>query len=122
MDPSLEHLIVHAERLLTRLEAVLPHAPRAPDWDASVAFRYRRRNGNAVETPVWFAEHAGKLYVFSAGDAGKVKRLRNSPRASWCRAPVKSPSRVMPTNSSTREKPFREPWYFIARCEPATRG
>ena len=48
MDPSLEHLIAHAERLLTRLEAVLPHAPRAPDWDASVAFRYRRRNGNAV--------------------------------------------------------------------------
>src|SRR5512134_1787983 len=47
MDPSLEHLIAHAERLLTRLEAVLPHAPRAPDWDASVAYRYRRRGGNA---------------------------------------------------------------------------
>ena len=52
MDPSLEHLIAHAERLLTRLEAVLPHAPRAPDWDASVAFRYRRRGGNALLEPV----------------------------------------------------------------------
>ena len=40
-----------------------------------------RRDGRAVETPVWFAEHDVKLYVFSAGDAGKVKRLRNSARA-----------------------------------------
>ncbi len=40
-----------------------------------------RRNGLAVETPVWFAELDDKLYVFSAGDAGKVKRLRNSSRA-----------------------------------------
>jgi predicted AAA+ superfamily ATPase len=52
MDPSLEHLIAHAEKLLTRLEAVLPHAPRAPDWEASVAFRYRRRGGNALLEPV----------------------------------------------------------------------
>ncbi len=40
-----------------------------------------RKSGVAVETPVWFAESDGKLYVFSAGDAGKIKRLRNSPRA-----------------------------------------
>ena len=40
-----------------------------------------RRTGVAVDTPVWFAENAGVLYVFSAGDAGKVKRLRNSSRA-----------------------------------------
>ena len=29
-----------------------------------------------VATPVWFAEHADGYYLFSAGDAGKVKRLR----------------------------------------------
>ena len=52
MDPSLEHLIAHAEKLLTRLEAVLPHAPRAPDWEASVAYRYRRRGGSAALEPV----------------------------------------------------------------------
>ena len=40
-----------------------------------------RRSGTAVETPVWFAEHGGKLYVFTAGNSGKVKRLRNSNRA-----------------------------------------
>jgi PPOX class probable F420-dependent enzyme len=38
-----------------------------------------RRSGVAVETPVWFAAHAGRLYVFSEGDAGKVKRLRANP-------------------------------------------
>jgi len=43
MDERLQHLIDHAERLLTRLESVLPHAPRAPDWNGSVAFRFRRR-------------------------------------------------------------------------------
>jgi len=40
-----------------------------------------RKSGVAVETPVWFAEHGGAYYVFSAGNAGKVKRLRNSSRA-----------------------------------------
>jgi PPOX class probable F420-dependent enzyme len=40
-----------------------------------------RRDGSAVATPVWFAEIDGLLYVFTAGDAGKVKRLRRSPRA-----------------------------------------
>ena len=39
-----------------------------------------RRDGRAVETPVWFAERDGRLYVFSAADAGKVKRLRNGDR------------------------------------------
>ncbi len=40
-----------------------------------------RKSGVAVETPVWFAEVDGTKYVFSAGNAGKVKRLRNSSRA-----------------------------------------
>lgn len=45
-----------------------------------------RKSGAAVRTPVWFAPATGKdggrsFYVFSAGDAGKVKRLRNSSRA-----------------------------------------
>ena len=40
-----------------------------------------RRSGAEVRTPVWFAATGGKLYVFTAGDSGKVKRLRHSPRA-----------------------------------------
>ena len=40
-----------------------------------------RRSGASVETPVWFVEMEQKLYVFTARDSGKVKRLRNSPKA-----------------------------------------
>ena len=56
-----------------------------------------RRTGSKVATPVWFAaadgkSHTtvtrsprtaadGKLYVFTAGESGKVKRLRHSSRA-----------------------------------------
>jgi PPOX class probable F420-dependent enzyme len=40
-----------------------------------------RLNGAEVATPVWFAEADGKLYVFTAEQSGKVKRLRHSPRA-----------------------------------------
>lgn len=40
-----------------------------------------RRDGTEVATPVWFADAEGKLYVFTAGESGKVKRLRRSSRA-----------------------------------------
>jgi len=40
-----------------------------------------RKNGTEVKTPVWVAEVAGRYYVFSAGEAGKVKRIRANGRA-----------------------------------------
>ena len=50
--------------------------------DASyLSFATFRKSGVAVETPVWFAEEDGVFYLFSADNAGKVKRLRNSPRS-----------------------------------------
>lgn len=36
-----------------------------------------KRNGQWVDTPVWFAGDDTTVYIFSAGQAGKVKRLRN---------------------------------------------
>jgi len=50
--PDLDSLITRAEALLIRLEAVLPHAATAPDWTASVAFRYRRRGNVGLLEPV----------------------------------------------------------------------
>lgn len=35
-------LLLHAEQLLQRLEALLPTAIKAPDWSAAQAFRWRR--------------------------------------------------------------------------------
>jgi predicted AAA+ superfamily ATPase len=45
MAIDLPHLLARADALLARLEAVLPHAAGAPDWSASVAWRYRKRGG-----------------------------------------------------------------------------
>ncbi len=42
-----------------------------------ISFATRKRSGDFVQTPVWFAPMDGSYYLFSAGDAGKVKRLRN---------------------------------------------
>jgi PPOX class probable F420-dependent enzyme len=39
-----------------------------------------RRNGREVCTPVWIAGSGGRYYVFSEGDAGKVKRIRATQR------------------------------------------
>ncbi len=52
-----------------------------------------RKTGVGVRTPVWFAQDSGApsstevsptarsvFYVYSAPDAGKVKRIRNNPR------------------------------------------
>jgi PPOX class probable F420-dependent enzyme len=53
----------------------------ALDRQRYVALATFRRTGAEVRTPVWFAAMDGKLYVFTAGESGKVKRLRHSSRA-----------------------------------------
>jgi PPOX class probable F420-dependent enzyme len=42
-----------------------------------------KRDGTGVKTPVWCAPLDGKVVLFSAGSAYKVKRVRNNPK---CRA------------------------------------
>lgn len=42
-----------------------------------ISFATRKKSGEFVKTPVWFAPLDGSYYLFSAGGAGKVKRLRN---------------------------------------------
>ena len=39
-----------------------------------------KRDGTPVQTPVWFAEDHGVLYVSTLANAGKVKRIRRNPR------------------------------------------
>ena len=45
-----------------------------------VSFATYRKSGEAVATPVWCAAQNNEYFMFSAGDAGKVKRLRNRNR------------------------------------------
>jgi len=51
-----------------------------PATEKYVSLATYRQNGVEVKTPVWIAKVAGRYYVFSAGDAGKVKRIRATPR------------------------------------------
>ena len=39
-----------------------------------------RRTGAAVATPVWFVQFQHTLYIYTAATAGKVKRIRHTPR------------------------------------------
>ena len=53
MDERLNHLLVRAERLINRIEAVLPQPLSEPNWDAGIAFRYRKRSsGHGTLEPV----------------------------------------------------------------------
>ena len=49
---KLEQFLTRAEALLARVEAVLPPAAPALDWNASVAFRWRKRQGSGFLQPV----------------------------------------------------------------------
>ena len=53
MNEKFERLIERAEQLITRIESVLPQPLGAPDWNASTAFRYRKRSsGHGALEPV----------------------------------------------------------------------
>jgi uncharacterized protein len=39
-----------------------------------------RKTGAAVATPLWFAEHQGVLYTQTFPTAGKLKRIKHTPR------------------------------------------
>lgn len=75
---ELEPLLARAERLLARLEALLPQPLAAPDWDAAIAWRYRRRaGGHGVLAPV---RHLAALRLDELREIGgqKEKLIRNT--------------------------------------------
>lgn len=70
-------LLERAERVLARLEAVLPHPPSPPDWAASIAFRYRKRAGSGVLEPVRHVAGV-RLADLKEIDAQKERLARNT--------------------------------------------
>lgn len=78
INDALERMLHRAEVLMARIEAVLPQALHAPDWQASVAFRYRKRsNGHGVLEPV---KHVGSMALADLQeiDLQKEKIQRNT--------------------------------------------
>lgn len=52
-----------------------------PAAEPYVSLATYRRDGREVRTAVWLAELDGRYYCFSAGQAGKVKRVRANGQA-----------------------------------------
>ena len=74
---SLESLIARAEALLQRLETLLPQPLAAPDWGASVAFRYRKRGSGGRIEPVRHVA-AIRLNALVEVEPQKQRLLRNT--------------------------------------------
>ena len=70
-------LIARAEALLARLETVLPQPLTAPDWGASIAFRYRKRGSSGRLEPV---RHVAPIRLESLVEVApqKERLLRNT--------------------------------------------
>ena len=45
MNEQFEKLLLRAEQLIDRIEAVLPQPLTDPDWTTAIAYRYRKRSG-----------------------------------------------------------------------------
>ncbi len=78
MTENLARLIDKAERLIERIEAILPQPLSAPDWSQAVAWRYRRRaSGQGALEPVRHISGIG-LDDLKRIDAQKEKIERNT--------------------------------------------
>ncbi|OGO99641.1 MAG: AAA family ATPase [Curvibacter sp. RIFCSPHIGHO2_12_FULL_63_18] len=78
LSKELASFLARAELFMARVEASLPHGVEQPDWDASIAFRYRRRrSGQGVITPV---QHVGAMSLddLKEIDDQKEKIQRNT--------------------------------------------
>ena len=78
MNEQLERFLSRAESLVVRLEATLPQALTAPEWNNAVAFRYRKRSINhGVLEPV---RHIAELRFSDLKeiDGQKEKIARNT--------------------------------------------
>ncbi len=77
MTTSIESLLARAEKVLARVEHVLPQPACAPDWTASVAFRYRHRGNARALEPV---RHVAtiRLGQLREIDAQKERLVRNT--------------------------------------------
>jgi len=78
MNESFERLMQRAELLMQRIESVLPQPLSAPDWNASVAYRYRKRaSGHGALEPVRHVASLG-LADLKEIDGQKEKMQRNT--------------------------------------------
>ena len=77
-DPHpLDRLLARAEAVLGRLEAILPPPPAAPDWQAAVAFRWRKSGQRGWLQPVAHP-HPNRLADLQGIDDQKERVVANT--------------------------------------------
>jgi predicted AAA+ superfamily ATPase len=84
MNDRFEHLLMRAEQLIGRIEAVLPQPLAMPDWNAAIAYRYRKRSsGHGNLEPV---RHVAKIRLDDLQEIDVQKERSSATRASLSRA------------------------------------
>ena len=84
MNEAFERLLTRAEALLARIESVLPQPLAEPDWQASVAFRYRKRaGGHGVLEPV---RHVAQMALDDLREIDDQKEKSAATPSSSCGA------------------------------------
>jgi predicted AAA+ superfamily ATPase len=78
MNEKFERLIDRAEHLLQRIEQILPQPLSAPDWTASIAFRYRKRSSGHGNLEPVRQVGAMRLEDLKEIDGQKEKIQRNT--------------------------------------------
>ena len=61
-----------------------------------------RRNGQAVSTPIWFADRGGKAVFVTGPRTGKAKRMRRSPQVKVGRATARGKLKGQEVNGTAR--------------------
>ena len=83
-----------------------------------------RKTGEAVNTPIWFAEDGNKLYFMTNIKLGKVKRIGNNPKVKIApctmRGKITGPefdatARILPPEDSARVRSMIKAKYWLAR-------
>ncbi|MDP3138703.1 MAG: DUF815 domain-containing protein, partial [Burkholderiaceae bacterium] len=76
MNQNFERLLARAEQLISRIESILPQPMTAPDWQAAIAWRYRKRaSGHGGLEPV---RHVGAMAL---GDLKEIEPQKERIRA-----------------------------------------
>ena len=84
--------------------------PRAATPSLTVPGKYLslttyRRDGSPVSTPVWFVEEEGRLFVTTAADSYKARRLRHNPAAMVAPCTARGVAKGEPSPSTSSSFP-----------------
>ena len=66
-----------------------------------------RKSGESMKTPVWFAQDSETIYVQTAANSGKVKRIRNNGRVNV--APCKMDGKLVGTWAPAQAREVTDP-------------